>query len=747
MTSAPVFFQRNHHDKTQERIDDIHTFVTTYVPSRPHSSFTSKKEFVAWTSEKTTDHRFLILNEAESPTLRPGKLNPVRRCYGLIVDYDAPPTEGDVEKLYRLKAGRRPTYRTTTFSGNQRLVFLFEEPVVVGPPEMFLEFKDVLRGLLKLDTLLGGFDEGAYTNPGQHFEFGRDWVCMFGPDTRLDAAMVQNAMHVAAKKVKGLPDIVDLADLDVIAAEIERRWPDAWRGGPIEHGAVGNRFWDESAIREVGCQILTHGVMAYSGEQRFIPWDDPLLLGPDFFTQFKAERLHQATKGIYFDGHGYWSRNVRNQFHSMNKDVVQRALHVTSGLSRTSKKGAPSELDEALTYIETLNWIDGAFPFHHEARTLVEEKNGIFLNVSRAKLVQPLEGRRKWGEDFPWIADYICQILPDELQRSVMLAWLHRAYATALTGKPKRGHALFLAGPTSVGKTFFSKVIVGGLLGGHEDASDYILGKTEYNESLAYSPVWAIDDAVATADAHMHAMFTQKIKKFVANPDVCFHAKYQKATTMHFNGRLIVTMNIDAESIRMLPQLELSILDKILLLMASGASTVNFLVGEEQVAKELPAFASFLRDYKIPESMRTRPDETMRFGFDAYHHPELVQSANLESNTNTIREVLTMWRREYFNAQPDATEWIGTATELLSDLNRTDSLKGVLDPTWQRANALGRAVTKLTVQASGWVTTTTRGTEKVYVITKDDDGTRPYLLRRYKGDHHANNNNHSRALT
>src|SRR5690606_41516568 len=69
-------------------------------------------------------------------------------------------------------------------------------------------------------------------------------------------------------------------------------------------------------------------------------------------------------------------------------------------------------------------------------------------------------------------------------------------------------------------------------------------------------------------------------------------------------GRVGVTGNDDAESIRMLPTLEISNSDKLMILRAAKRDYDFPMDTDDRIARELPAFARFIYDYQDRKSTR-----------------------------------------------------------------------------------------------------------------------------------------------
>jgi uncharacterized protein DUF5906 len=124
-------------------------------------------------------------------------------------------------------------------------------------------------------------------------------------------------------------------------------------------------------------------------------------------------------------------------------------------------------------------------------------------------------------------------------QRDYFLSWFHYLYSTALDGNMRPGQAVLLAGVTGIGKTLLSRRIVGAALGGYTDASNYLLGKTEFNKECAETAIWSVDDNRGGSTWEKHDEFSNAIKRYVANPSIPYHPKYRDATTVPWLGRIL----------------------------------------------------------------------------------------------------------------------------------------------------------------------------------------------------------------
>jgi hypothetical protein len=329
----------------------------------------------------------------------------------------------------------------------------------------------------------------------------------------------------------------------------------------------------------------------------------------------------------------------------------------------------------------------------------VVHNNRKYLNTSRVRPIVPLPDPRAWGEGFEWIAKYLDRLW-DRNQRMYYLAWVAHFYQQALSGKPSTGLALFIAGDGSIGKNFSANAILGQLYGGHADASKFITGKDGFNGNLLSSPLWTCHDTQRTADNQTaQNTFTQQLKRVIADRELISRAMFKEGIDVPWNGRIIVTLNTDPESLRMLPDLEQTILNKVLLLRASDPGISEF-PSDEDVLKELPSFGAFLRDFEIPDDI-SEP----RFGIKAWHHPDLLDAAHAESPTTSALEVISLWRQKYFEGVDTGTEhWVGNATELLQAMLEPIGTENIVRGQFRNGTSLGRALNKIVGQGGiGWL--------------------------------------------
>lgn len=705
-----AFYLPNH--SSQRLITAEFSDMIKLDPKGHPSRWPDKKAMLTFAHDEASDHCFYMLAEPRDSSRRLNtKDNPVVRLHGVVADYDSKISpQMMTEALGKVSADFPLAYYSKTFSGGARLVWQFEKPVAIVNPEIAKGLLKRLAKELKLVKLLPGFDEGAFLDPARPFELGHDWVALH-PGAVIPGTTLQRFLFDAAQKTTFADQGTEIPIEDV-AAEVERRWPHRW-AGPFTVGAQGVRFWDAKADCPHGAWIRENGVVAFTGEGRFMPWEE--ILGREFVARFEADRVGGAIDGIFYDGRAYWIKNAHGHWDDYPSELLRNLL-VSRGLRPTSRVGQ-SEVDRAINHISFNCRVSGAFPrLFHDGETY-EMGGQTMLNISRVKAMPPADGTQNWGQNFPWIAKYLDGLFRGE-QREVFLSWHKHFWWGAYRHQLSKGHALFIAGGVGIGKTLLNYRLIGASVGGHEEATAYLTAKTEFNHALMSSPLWCIDDATALADRTSHDKYSLTIKRAVANPTLTYRRMYANPVTAPWLGRIVVTMNDDPVSIGMLPSTDGSILDKAIFIYASKPD-VDFHDAEKHIREELPYYLAYLRDYEIPAWLLTQP-ESVRFGLNAWKNPDLLREAKAGSGSAEFADILEMWKAQYFRVEDKATEWTGTASDLFTEFENTDVVKSIARAQVRTPRGLSRMLNQLVAEGEYGVTVSAKHTNlgRVFRIVK-----------------------------
>jgi hypothetical protein len=457
-------------------------------------------------------------------------------------------------------------------------------------------------------------------------------------------------------------------------------------------------------------------MQCFTGTEPFVSWSS--IFGRGFVEKLSSRKLGEILDGIYYDGDAYWYQTPNGKWESHAEREMARHLKVHKTLSADRIDGKTySQIEEALDAICTNCRISGTAPFIFQPSGVLDFMGERILNISNLKVLapaEPCEGSNVYGTHFPWIGQFLQELFDPWDQVEFLMAWLKRFYCSAREGKLLQGQAVFLAGDTGRGKTFFSNRIVGALVGGHADASQYLMGKTTFNKDLFHKAFWTVDDALPGDNNQDHKAFSTMIKRVTANNMFEFHAKFKDATQVAWSGRVMVTGNLDADSLRILPDLDTSILDKLLLFKAAPrvAHFPEKHELEDIVRRELPYLAAWLINWQPPQNVI---DKDPRYGVAKYHHEFLKLASNDTNDSSTVRELLQKFMKD------EKTDFEGTTVDLLHQLFNDAKVKEILgNISSNRARWMSIQLGKLEAKGDSLIETIGhRNRNKVWRIKKN----------------------------
>jgi hypothetical protein len=637
---------------------------------RTKPSFKNKAAYRTWCSDADTDHVFYSTVEGDTPSKRVSNDNPPAAICGIVADYDAPVDWDNVDETIQMKCGdKMPTWRSKTQSGYIRLVWEFDDKMPIAL-EMFDVFMKHIGSAIKIDRIFAGFDSTSL-KPNQYFELGEDWTKIGDP---LPSSVYQTALLKAAKEKPPQTSETSIP-MDVLEKEAQNRFPNRWIG-EFEIGARGPLFWIDDGIDREGCQIVEDGVVCYSDRagKGFVTWRE--IFGSKFVQDYEQKKMGNLLDQYWFNGKSHF-KLLHNTAVTIPKDQLILELRQFGFNPRPKKGQALSELESAILVINNQNRIDEIAPVVFSKERVVTFNSHRILNNANINPVEPADD----GDpaNWPFIQSWLGQLFHNSGQRPTVeyfYGWLKRFYTSVHKREMAQGQALLLVGPTNKGKSLLSNRVISQLVGGFADASDYLSGQTKFNKDLARVPAWVIDDTTSAASFQDQRKATELIKRAVANPRIEYHAKYVDAISIPWTGRVIFSLNMDANSLSVIPSLDSSNRDKLMALRISYAATSKFppnLQLERTIANELPHFARWLLDWQVPQEI----DDASRFGVQSYIDETIASAAYDNSSRSSVAELVEFFVRRLRQVNDDVAMWTGTLTEFqvaLHDLNNGRSV-------------------------------------------------------------------------
>lgn len=372
---------------------------------------------------------------------------------------------------------------------------------------------------------------------------------------------------------------------------------------------------------------------------------------------------------------------------SVAKEDFAKYLKSRRGLSDEKRGKTSSEVIDAEVHVQELRRVHGAVPVLFDPRDMIERDGERFLNISYVKPVQVADEVGEWGEKFPWIAKFLDTFFDPPEQLPYFLAWEKRFYGGAVTGSCPRGHTVFVVGPPSSGKTLLGLRIIGALVGGSADASDYVIKQSEFNKNLAEKALWRIDDGQVAADPSLHKKFCEMVKKLAANPTLNYRKMYSDALNNEWSGRLYITLNDDNYSLQMIPDLDMSIEDKIMIFKAAPRDPNYFPpahILEPMIQAELPHYARWLLEWKPPAHV----NGSNRFGVRSYIHDGVRTAAMHSGQIGDLIDLIELWIKRSSPIETFGETWKGSASEWWTEVAKDDALKPLIQKL--SVKAIGR---------------------------------------------------------
>ena len=642
----------------KEKKVSLFTDPSTLTQTKP--SFASKAAFRDWCSDSTTDHVFYSTVEGDNPSLRISNDNPPHAIWGVVGDYDSSVDWTIVDKLIKAQCrGHMPTWRSRTESGYIRLVWEFESKMPIDP-DMFPAFMKRLASSLNMERVFAGFDSASLRS-NQYFELGTDWEKIGDP---LPESFYRTALLKAAMDKPPQASETSIP-IDVVASEIEKKFPGRW-DGEFTVGARGPLFWIDDGIDREGCQVGEDGIVCYSDRagKGFVTWRE--ILGKKFVEDYENKKLGDLLDHYWFNGKSFF-KLVYGAAVTIPKEQLILELR-RAGYSPRSKKGQPlSEVEAAILTISNDNRIDEIAPVVFSKDRIVTYNSHRILNNANISPVEPADD----GDPslWPFLHDWLSQLFVNDGRPTVeyFYAWMKRFYNAVLEKTDDQGQALILVGPTNKGKSLLSNRVISALVGGFADASDYLSGQTNFNKDLAGKASWVIDDTTSAASFQDQRRANELIKRTVANPRIEYHAKYVDAVSVPWTGRIIFSVNEDANSLSVIPSLDSSNRDKLMALRVSNQATSSFppnTVVEQIIEEELPHFGRYLLDWGVPQEI----EGLNRFGVVSYIDQTIATAAYDNSSRSAVAELVEFFVKRAREGGM-AGFWRGTLTDFQVSLH------------------------------------------------------------------------------
>lgn len=260
--------------------------------------------------------------------------------------------------------------------------------------------------------------------------------------------------------------------------------------------------------------------------------------------------------------------------------------------------------------------------------------------------------------------------------------------------------ALALFGEFQSGKSALIDLVLAPLFGGRKADPLAFLKEGKFNKDLFPAALLVMDDKGASSNLDERRQRGDGIKSLIWTEFQRMEGKGVDALMVAPFWRLVIAGNFEDSSLNICPALNDSMRDKILLLKCRRAEGLpenedDKIAWVKQLRAELPAFVSFLMDFKPTPATKKKLDKRSRVL--NFWHPEITAALLEKQPECKAIEVIDLI---------DLAPWHGTATEFYNAVREQDK-GGHYERLFSSIDKCGRMLTELAKTMPNRVTKTT----------------------------------------
>jgi energy-coupling factor transporter ATP-binding protein EcfA2 len=364
----------------------------------------------------------------------------------------------------------------------------------------------------------------------------------------------------------------------------------------------------------------------------------------------------------------------------LNETQFRRHLKAMGYRSDRDRNEYVSPLDAALNGVQLDAAVDYSGPLAGYRSGFYSMQGRQVLVTSSPNIIEPAAG------SFETI-DHLLMTLLDYAnnkdQLAVIYGWLKVFYDALRQGQVRTGQVLFLTGPKNCGKSLLQNLLTVIMGGRSAKPYQFALGGTAFNADLFQAEHLVVEDEQPSSDMRTRRMFGTFLKGIAANQSQRLHGKNKDGLTLEPLWRVSVSVNDDPEHLLVLPPLDESLLDKVIVFRCVQPSEpFNDGTPEgrrdywQKLVDEIPAFLDFLCSWDIPPEYRCS-----RFGIKAYVNPDVADALldlSDEMRLLNLCDMAQIYEGGYWQGTSDDLE-----RKLRDDTNVGRDVARLL--TWQKA--------------------------------------------------------------
>lgn len=384
-----------------------------------------------------------------------------------------------------------------------------------------------------------------------------------------------------------------------------------------------------------------------------------------------AMSLEEWKDGIFYDRarKEYLLLDGKTNWFSVNETMVRRQCKVRGIMIKPAPGCVSSDFDVFMVHLQDHRGVAYAGPLAGHRKGLRTVNGAQVLVTHEPLLIDPIAG--EWSTLKSLLEGMFNDGTHDQL--TYLYGWLRASLECLRARTRKPGQVLVIAGPAECGKSLLQTIITW-ILGDREcKPYAYMTGKTDFNSDLFTAEHLRLDDEQASVDMRARRALGARIKELLFGHGQRMHAKHRESLTLDPIWRMTISLNEEPEAMQVLPPLDESLEDKLIILRATKrpmpmptGTTEQSAAFAAKLREELPAFIHWLLyDLDIPDALRNE-----RCGICHWHHPELLIAIR---ELSSHARLMSLIDRELFHTQNIQPYWEGTADELEHELTGAKS--------------------------------------------------------------------------
>lgn len=314
---------------------------------------------------------------------------------------------------------------------------------------------------------------------------------------------------------------------------------------------------------------------------------------------------------------------AKGDYISLNESSYKRWLR-EAGFSDYRDHGL-SQIDLELIRVQRDLRIAYAGPLVGYMKGLHVINGRNFLVMDSPTLIEPEPG--EWPIIEQLLLGMFCH--DDIDQRPYFYGWLKRRLEALYRHERLPGQALVLAGPRGCGKSFTQSQIITPLLGGRSaNPYKWMSSDTGFNGDCGAAEHLQIDDEAAKFDHRSRHNFGAQIKQITVGSTQRVEGKHQNAFSAPLIQGLTISLNDEPENLHVLPPMDESLVDKMILLKVGKATMPMPTSTPKEMEKfrnaiqaEFPRLLHFLQGFEVPAELVHG-----RYGIMYFQHPDLLSA-------------------------------------------------------------------------------------------------------------------------